>query len=270
MSRNNPNAFPAGVLPGFDPSHVGAKGQLRFSGISMGSNFLSLNPFKTGTKTSTPTAKIVGPLVGPATNFGTAVATSFSGMPAVADSNQTFAAIVQFDSASLANLAGIASTNGSADNGYEFFKDSTDVLMVRIGSANVVTNIALAANIPYFVIITATSAVSLSGLVKRLDTGTIVTDINRSTASSAGTATDGTYIVGNWRALNLGLNGSLAALMISSARLSAQEMLKWAEDPWTFWYPDPNDNLVGVVAAGGFSPWWAANNNRPVLGTGTH
>ena len=53
LPTRNPLAYPAGVAPGFDPTHVAAKNTL-ISGIAVGNTYVNLLTGKTPTISGTP------------------------------------------------------------------------------------------------------------------------------------------------------------------------------------------------------------------------
>lgn len=47
------------------------------------------------------------------------------------------------------------------------------------------------------------------------------------------------------------LNGGVAAVMMAlDTFINLPDLLQWADDPWSYWYPQSEENWVGVAAAG--------------------
>lgn len=260
----NPLAYPAGIVPGFDPTHPAARNAI-FSGIADGGNFVNLLTGAVGTKNGSPTANIKG-VTGPGVLYQTgANSSTFSGCGTGSIATITMAAIVVPPTAT-GSQAMIYLSNGAAGD-CDFYISGSNALTCYLGGTQP-SGPTLVAGVPYFVAMSCVATVgNMTFIAKRLDTGNVT--ISNPTAPTSGLSTNGAVIVGN-DGFGQAFNGTVAAAMASKTLLSTWQLAQWAADPWSYWYPDAGDDWVAAAAASGFSPWWAANNNLPVLGTGTY
>lgn len=233
LKRPSPFAFPGGN-PGFDPNHV-ASSNVRFSAVAAGASFRSLLNGAGGTPTGTVAA--LDGAIGPCVTFrdSTSDAVNFSGTAQALPSSCTMAAI--FNVAFTNSFNGIVSTgNGSwclcQRGNFEIFNGNTEVSS-GIGVGNGPTLFIGSAN-----------ASTVNFLVKRLDTGTVIT---ASIAGSAATGTEGNYSIGNFTGGNA-FSGSIATAMYAANFMSLPQMLQWAQDPWGFWYPRTFDISMLLTA----------------------
>src|SRR6202035_4103802 len=86
------------------------------------------------------------------------------------------------------------------------------------------------------------------------------------TASVACGTTNGTsngiFVVGNGPALTIASATSLAtvsAIMYSSALLAPTQLLAWASDPWSFWYPPTQQQVLFSSLSPATAPIPASN-----------
>lgn len=236
LRRNTPFSFPAGRNPGIDLSHIAA-GIPRFSGIASGNgSFINLMTGAPGTVAGTPTAVSDGYL-GRATNFATSTdAVTFSGNPAVLDSVVTFGAIALFTS--ITGNQGIFNSATVGADGWLFYVSNQLTLFANNSTVSSGTN--LVGNIPYFLICSTNSSVT-NFLWMRLDNGVVST---ATTSSLTSLTSNGTYKVASDNFGNA-TNSRLAAVMFSAGIfMSISQMLQWAQDPWSYWYPGLRDQLL--------------------------
>lgn len=246
-------AFPYGTRAGFDPTHIAAAGgTIRMSVVPCGNNYIRLDPYGQllGVINATGPTQSVDGIMGPVLVFNGATATKaiqFNSEPVVTDTSNTIAAI--FSVASFAANIAIFnnnSTNGSASLDLDI---TTGGVLELNASFTLITGPTLSLNVPYFAIATCTSGSTLF-VVRNLLTGQTTITTNTTTYTPAATNT-GTYNVGGFSPNSWAYNGSIAAVMYSNIRLSLPQMLVWANDPWSFWYPRSRASVVGVAAAHG-------------------
>lgn len=246
----HPFTFPGWAAPGVDPSHP-ASANLRFSGIPIPTGgYINLMTGAPGTVAGTPTAGIdkdVGPYTGGNSN---ASGWTFSGNPAVTESPITMAAIVSQvnGGGNLVELfrhsTGAAAIGFGMQNGTGLYYDDSG-----FGARTVVSN-ALNTTDPWFVGISGTLGGTIYGVIMNMKTGQMFTG---STAAGGAGASNGTYSVGTGgSAFGTRL---LGPTMYSAVAMNLDRLMAWAQNPWSFWYPDSllEAELVGasVAPAGG-------------------
>jgi hypothetical protein len=132
------------------------------------------------------------------------------------------------------------------------------------------------AGVPYFVL-SVSQSTSGNGfyLAKNLLTGQVSLDPSHGGQWDLSDTATGTFNLFNTSNLLNGLIGYISAFMWMQSPfgmgyvMTIQEGLDWADDPWSFWYPDPfemfhNDTfIVGSAAAAAGRP-----NRLPLLGVG--
>lgn len=250
LPRANPLAYPAGVAPGFDSTHVAAQ-SARFSVPNFVSGMVLLNFCgPTGTKTKFGTVPaVLDSGIGPTAQFtGAGVHTrlTIAGQPAVVDTNQTIAAIIVPQSFA-GNGGGIVSTT-SATQGACLEITSTGALKWGwLGSSSVTSTIVLSLNVPYFVAASVSAANNVNFIAVNLFTGAVQTQATTIGAGAASTP-NGTYTLGMQPGGNIDYAGLTAACMVNTSFMPMAALRQWAADPWSFWYPRRQTNLVGASA----------------------
>lgn len=235
-------AFPSGVAPGFDPSHMASQGAL-FSGVPMGgANIVNLLTGKPGTSNggaNAPTAANHG-MLGPTIYIPNNGNITFP-YPATTWTAQTMAAIIVFDASSSANIRNILSTSASGVGGFLLAMSNTGTgWSEQLGGtfltfSSGLQGQALVAGVPYFYAVSAQTVKPINSALCRLDTG----QMSAISAANANTfdASDTSLYIGN-RGLNTRQTvGKIAAAMHANNYLSPQQLQQWAADPWAFWYP---------------------------------
>lgn len=240
LKRPSPFAFPGG-LPGFDPSHPAAMGTLFSGASSPGGSFTSILNGKPGTKNGTPTTSIFG-AIGPQTSFlGNSDNATFA-FPATAFSALTMAAI--FTLSTVTGLAAYIMHNaagGSTGIGTGIGASATLGLVCNnVGNANSLgSSVAISLGVPYFAAVSVFSSTLAVAVLKNLQTGQITTFTGAPPA--AATAGDGNIYIGNRGTNTRQLGGGVAAAMWSSSFTNLPTLIAWAQDPWSFWYPQKLD-----------------------------
>ena len=252
LPTRNPLAYPAGVAPGFDPTHVAGK-SVEFSAISVGGNFINLFSGIPGTITGSPTPKIDGK-IGVSTTLageGSTNQIGFINPDLAAYSGVTYAAILILSSIGTSAQGVVANGNGTSSS--IRFASTTGIFTFVLGGVAATASILAAnANVPYFVAASWDGSI-IKYLLADLSKGLVLTDTK--VFSHAGVGPAGGFIVGNSSAQTQGLGGSIATAMYGPGVLSMSQLLQWAADPWSFWYPDRgiDDFMVGGAGANAYT-----------------
>jgi len=235
LKRPNPYGFPGGT-PGVDTSHPAAR-NLLFSGIAQNGSFFNLMTGKYGVLTGAPPA-FIDPVMGPSVKYGAGGASDCHTFPfpATAFTALTAAFFITMDQTE-AYTPRVCSNNGSAASwGVVCGNATINYLSAYLGG-----------NYPSQPPITLTTGVPFFCIVSYGPTGANFVTVNLRTGQtlhyteaviSSPLAGDGNLYVGNYSAVTArAAGGHLSALMVSSHYMSIPEMLVWAQDPWSFWYP---------------------------------
>lgn len=226
--------YPCGVAPGFDPKHV-AGSKVRFSGIARDANAVNILTGLPGASPTLMSASIHGN-IGPCTvTAGNGAGlTSFSGMPAVADSSLTVAAIFVPDVVN-GTFASIFQSSSNNSSGVTLSIFTSKLFLNNIGGGAFSTNVTPVAGTPYFFAMSESSGVPVAYVITNLAEGSI-TSGTTGTGATPGAST-GTY---RWSGFATGASsfpGRIAAAMYSSSATPLSSLQQWAADPWSFWYP---------------------------------
>lgn len=264
----NPLAYPAGMPASLDVLHPAAA-NMRMAAVSSPGNMVSLLTGLNGAISSTPVWTVDG-VIGPATtiNGPGGMSVRFPGGSTTAETVITFGCI--FNANSVAGSQQFFGNDFSLGSSISPGINAGPVMYLSMPGrvSPQFSSLIPTVNTPYFFAASGVIASSFSAVLLNLQTGKLLAQ----TVSSASTpqAKSGTTLCIGQDGNNHYANASIAAISWSLTLLSPTQLLQWAREPWGLWYPDAGDDWIAIAAAGGtFSPWWAANNNRPVLGTGT-
>lgn len=230
-------SFPVGVTPGFNPQHI-AGGAPRFSGISNGSNFISLlQGANRGTIGGGPVGLVDG-IIGPATNYSAATdASSFSGQyTAAIDTSSTIGAIFVLNSVASANQIIFSETSNGTVKTLALNISSGVAALNYNGVTSFSSSISVVVDVPYFLVSSVQDGNIINFALTNLRTGQVRTSSIASSQTRSNAQT-GTNSVGTRVASNLVMNGKLAAVMFNAVYLPLPALIQWANDPWSFWYP---------------------------------
>ena len=240
-----PLAFPGG-RPGFDPTHIAAPGTL-LSAVISGKNALNVSPTtfasaRVGTISGSPTFGIDG-VIGPnASGFSGSDYISFTSAAQTAV-NGTMAAIVYSPGGVNNGIFAVDNHDGPAIAGF------SNTLFITGGLGDSTSGLAFPTGWSFVVASISGSAVSF--LILNLSNGQTTTSFTTyNTVPTGSTA----YWIGVEPKYSTAWPGKIAAVMHSSAYMSIPQLLEWAKDPWSFWYPPQVNSLIGqpagVVVAG--------------------
>lgn len=244
LSRNE-LAFPSGTASGFNPSHVGAP-NTRMSCVAQGGSFLNLINNKIGVVSAGAPAQAMHGIIGPVTKFAaTTDAITLTGSGGInfasGSNNFTLACITTVSAASVNTNIFITGVSFRAN--LQIGSASNHFFVNVAGGSNIDSGIAAVVNQPVFF----AASVNPGGtnfVVKNLLSGAVQTGTGATTA--VGGTSDGNYVFGG----SPSVNGTVAAAMASASSMGMAQLLAWADDPWSFWYPsnDQSDLFVGAQA----------------------
>jgi hypothetical protein len=252
--RPNPLVYP-GSAPSFNPSHVAARG-CKFAAVARGTKAVNLvnNDLSTtnGTFYVAPTYAL-DPFLGPCTVFSGNIGNGLqftNGGTTTSDAIITFAAIVTPDDVS--NASYVTNCTNSAV-GATLWSSGTLLLNFN-GQGNISSTISLSTKVPYFIAVSAAtqdgSTWTANFIAKNLITGVV------QTYSTSGNAInylpgDGSVIFGgNAYTGILDAYGRIACAMHGNGVfLSIGQLRQWSEDPWSFWYPRAEFDLLSLFTA---------------------
>jgi hypothetical protein len=239
--------YPLGAMPGFNETHPASRGigpGSGFVGVAMGDNFLNLLDGGVGTKSGggaiTANYSEFGPAI---TVTGTSVLT-YPGFPTTFDAANTMGAIYW-----LANTTDITFLihSSSANNGIELKTSGPGLIFDVFGGTAVTFSSSLVAQQMLFLGLSGHYASqTVNFVVMNLENGTLFKKVDTGFLA-AGTAPNGTYSIGNSGSGVSPATGRLCASMMSPAYLSMSELVQWAYDPWSFWYPPVTRNTITVI-----------------------
>jgi hypothetical protein len=135
-----------------------------------------------------------------------------------------------------ANQPLFASSGAASTGGFFFGFDGSPKMLVQdlsVTGAFKESSFGYTLGIPYFLAVSC-NASATNFVMSRLDTGQIFTS---STTGISFAAPNGTYRVGGGGAFHLTGSSEAACCFIGGSFLHLQEMVKWAADPWSFWFP---------------------------------
>jgi len=108
---------------------------------------------------------------------------------------------------------------------------------------NITSSISMVTGAPYFIAVSWDDTIGVIFVVRRLDTGQLYYEVDADVTNITVTSD------GNCIAETNGSNNLLVAgLAFNTINLSLAELLNWAGDPWSFWYPKSRLPIVGKTA----------------------
>lgn len=228
--------FPAGVAPGFDPTHPAAGTFVKLSFVARGTNLFNVLNGIPATQLGSPSTYIDG-IAGPAMRVTTGdnKGAQFTGLTT---GNFTAAVTCAFI---FVLKSAVDSTNARAVVGDTFSVYTWTTNDIRLwtgtnGFAATNTNGVVVQNQPMFLVWTYYGG-KYHFHWRNLITGVTGSDFNHSfgTAPGADSSTINSIVTFSG---NTGTDISAFAGMESNAALSPAQMTAWAADPWSFWYPN--------------------------------
>lgn len=248
-------AFPAGVAPGFDPRHPSV------AQSAVVASYVHGIDVRTGLRmayTGSPTEKINGG-IGPSfsTGAGATCYKATSGGEAFPGNYYTIATIVRTGVGD-GNWKGLVSNvTGNAGNNPQLsinFDTPNHPDVWYAGNQHPASALPLNDNTPYF-IACSISAPGSNGkcfyVVTDLSTGTVRSQLVTADLTGVAASGSGGVLFANTYNHSQSFPGYLAAGMMASQYTSPQDMLAWAADPWSFWFPRSSRSFRGWTPAVG-------------------
>lgn len=248
-TRNpNPLAYPAGTPPGFDAAHpLAAGGQCVFSAVASGPGMrLLTSPHnKVATTNGSPTAETV-PILGPVIKYTSGQYHQWSPMPTPVPAVGYTVAVILFLDAT-ATFQGYARISATGSTGLRLMGGDGTFFALGDNNVNSTPFFTGTPNLvngePYLFLGSICNGIE-NFVAKNLRTGAVTTGISANGQVIA--AGDGTCAVGEF--IGITSTSRIAAAMGSTVFLNLSQLKAVAEDPWSFWYPDIDDNWVGAAA----------------------
>jgi len=247
-----------GTSPGFDPSHPASKGCV-WSAIAVGGTAINICNAKIGSVISSAPTAVIDSHFGMADKFTGVFSNGIqftSAIPAVTQNNCTMACIIRPADNGATGTRMYIATATSATQGW--WMGTTGTGSISLGlfvagalSSNIAPNFIPIVGTPYFIALsiinTSGSTYTTNWVIKELNTGKLYTySVSGSTtlaASDGGVVFAGSVYIGD-------CFGNMATNMFTDkVALSLPELVKWSEDPWSFWYPHPDLALFTLSKA---------------------
>jgi hypothetical protein len=257
---------PYGALPGIDPTHP-AFVQPFFSSVAVNGvlyNLMTNKPAVIGGGSPLRRAdKTIGQSCY-ATDGD--VMFQFTGNPiSLTGGSLTAAVIAKLDAINAGGsyLVDISPTANSAIPSVDNLGEFRCFYANTIG--NVASGIFLSAGVPYFLCCTyGTVPVqsTMFGVTNLLNGSVRISNVALSSQNGGPAVTVNVGSTTN----HAGWQGYLATAMFSQVLISRQNLLNWCYDPWSYWYPQAQQDYVGIYSA--LPPGGRFVGNLPFLGVG--
>lgn len=243
ITRPSPTAYP-GRNPGFDVRHFAVTGPPRLAAIATpGGGFIDLLTATAATLTQATTNLTT--TFGPTIQFlsSSTGGALFSNSSQIIDSNFTIAIILNYFSAFAASFPawGIGGLSSSVVPSAECYLNGNPPILslgIRNSGGTVLQNVQStisipAIKIPCFCVVSQSGSSRLNMLIYRMDTAKIQTY----TTTSGLAANQGGNGLSCFSNLDSGATMVVAAMAITGGYLTMNQMIRWAQEPWLFWYP---------------------------------
>lgn len=233
--------------PGYDASHIAAQ-KCVCSGISTGSGFFDLiNGGKVGANSGATVASSMDGALGPSVNYtGTTALTTITptfGTHATGNP-YTWAAVFRRTASPSASGGVLTISSSAAGNGPSLLMSAAALLQVTVNGATAIsTGVTATLNVPFFFVASCASIPANTGsftaiwAITNLATGQLFSGSGSSGTTNNGGGALTAISVGSRPTADRVSGSSIAAVMHGNTFLSQYQLLKWAADPWSFWYP---------------------------------
>lgn len=277
--RRNPLAFP-GRAPGIDLSHPAAQ---RISqsiiAVPMAADYIELNKGGAGKPEASPSFGMDGAIGYCLKGNDAGYVDTLGNVPSLSGVPFTWAAILRY------------TTNGSAQglisviSGLDTFINGTNHPRMNVGTTQTAA-FALTSGHAYLVIISA-GGPTTNFLALDLSNGSILTDVEPASGTFTIVAGSATVAARGGGTNSFATGSNCGPIFCGPVYLTIPQMLAWAADPWSFWYPPTVENLIFqslkapsgggtayILSCGGgsfsFTGSAAAFNINELFGSGTY
>jgi hypothetical protein len=172
---------------------------------------------------------------------------SFAGQASAAANQSCTVAAVFTQLSSIVDFFGsLLTTDSSGSGGFEFMIKGGSLGININGGTQYNSGLAVSIGVPYFAAASLTGLSTIDFLLMRLDTGQ--TQIATIASAALPSTSNPTFSIG--QIVNTDIpNSAIAAAMYSPRYIGIKGLLAFAQDPWSFWYPQGMD-LADMVKAG--------------------
>jgi hypothetical protein len=268
----NPFVYPGDRLLGFDPTHPASQNGVTLSAVAAtGSGIQVAGQFAIKPSTITGTSAnvvdgIIGPCMQPATNNNAQnnfVTWQLGGGAAYSVKNtHTLAGICRplaINGGTNSILMSEGTFAGAAAGSFQIGYTTAGKWSFTAYNISIpVPPFSVVAGVPVFVAMSASSAgttATFNTILVNLNTGSIQTSTQ--TNSPITTPTPNAVNMGSNSVANRSFGGNVAAIMVSNSFLSLNQLIAWANDPWSFWYPPTVERIItsSLIAPAAPSPF---------------
>jgi hypothetical protein len=256
LAAYNPLQYPYGRPAGVDWSHP-ASNALVFSAVPAGTlpNYVNLMDGSVGTNNagsnpSAPTMKFDN-VMGPTPTWGgirtNTTNFTFANQPTGTLSRKiTMAAIVSITSAAQLNTIVLGAGENTGAKNYRIFCNTVPNWRLDVAGINSYTFNGFASAVgKYFLAMSADTAAGNAAIVQvNLVNGKVNTQTITGTVLTGNAPTAGITVIAGDLPNSSAWVGGISACMFNYRFMSLPVLLKWAADPWAFWYPPKRHILM--------------------------
>jgi hypothetical protein len=261
LQYKQPNrlGFPYGVAPGLDPGHVAhSSGSPLFSAIAL-SNGAPLNLI-TSAYPAVPSGVanltlnfngVIGNILGAVPGSGQSC--YFNG--SIPNQTQTTCAGIIFLTINN-SYQGIVGLQKGGSRGFYIHNAAGFPSPQLYPAAGPLWQLAL--NAPHFLIVSILYGTTINYLAENLLTGQIQF-VSSTDASTPPSGLTNCWMIDDSANEPMNAPGGVACGCITNSFLNQSQMMQWAADPWSYWYPRKKYSIVRAAAPAGtlFRPSWS-------------
>lgn len=236
LRRSNPFKFP-GTKPAIDPTHPASQGLVLNRGLALVAATSNLMTDALGSTITVGSTGFTNSIlsIGPAITFTAGVANRLAAanQSTATPSGATFAWICLLNTVTTSDHCPIKSSGTTVPS----INTAKGGLCIFNGAAYSQSSIVPSVGVPYFMAVSLANSSIVNFLVLNLNTGQVQT---AATTTASNVSFAGAFEIGG-NGSGQGFGGALAAAMLSPTFLNMAQLKAWAQDPWSFWYPQTID-----------------------------